>query len=325
MSELDDIRSFLAVVETGGFSRAAQRLGLAKSVVSRRVTRLEEELGAQLLSRNTRGISATEAGTDFKLRAERILAELEEAREAIARKAGGVAGRLRVAMPLTFGSRHVAPLLGELAQLYPRLEIEVEATDRFVDLIGERFDAAIRIGALKDSSLIARQVAPIHAALVASPGYLERRGAPQTPADLAGHECLIYTGTSDPDWTFRNRQRLVAIRPSGRLRSDNGDTLCEWAAAGLGIALLPTFIASADIRQGRLVPIMQDYQLPARSLHVVRPAGAHLPGKVRALIDLMVERFGGTPYWDPCQIALHEQERRAGAEDRATAPIHQTA
>lgn len=319
MSELDDIRSFIAVVDAGGFGRAAEKLGLAKSIVSRRVSRLEADLGVRLVSRSTRGIGATEAGVAFKARGERILAELEEAREAMAQQAGGVAGRLRVAMPLTFGHRHIAPLLGELAQRYPRLEIEAEAADRFVDLIGERFDAAIRIGALKDSSLVARRIAPVHAVLLASPDYLARRGRPATPADLAGHDCLIYTGTSDPDWSFRVGSRRVTFRPSGRLRSDNGDTLLQWALTGLGIAVLPTFMASDAIRDGRLVPVMPEHALPAAALHVVRPPGAYVPGKVRALIDLMVERFGGTPYWDPCQQAQQEAEAAlAGGSVEAT-------
>jgi len=307
MSELDDIRSFIAVVDAGGFGRAAQSLGLAKSIVSRRVSRLEAELGTRLLSRTTRGVSATEAGLEFKARSERVLAELEEAREAVAQQAGGVAGRLRLSMPLTFGTRHVAPLLGELAQKYPRLEIDVQASDRYVDLIGERFDAAIRIGSLKDSSLIARRLAPVHATVIGSPDYLDRRGRPATPADLNEHDCLLYSGTNDQDWVFRAGKRWITMRPQGRLVSDNGDTLLSWVAAGLGLAVLPTFIASDAIRSGAVEPILLDYPMPTRALYVVRPPGAYVPGKVRVLIDLLVERFGGTPYWDPCLMEAQQR------------------
>ena len=310
MAELDDIRSFIAVVEAGGFGRAAETLGLAKSIVSRRVSRLEEELGTRLLSRTTRGVAATEAGLEFKARSERILAELEEAREAVAQRAGGVAGRLRLAMPMTFGNKHVAPLLGELAQLYPRLEIDVQASDRYVDLIGERFDAAIRIGSLKDSSLIARKIAPVHATVVGSPAYLERRGRPAIPADLNDHDCLLYSGTNDQDWVFRTGKRWITVRPPGRMHSDSGDTLLSWAVAGLGLTVLPTFIASDAIRSGAVVPILLDYPMPTRALYVVRPPGAYVPGKVRVLIDLLVERFGGTPYWDPCQMEAHSRGLR---------------
>lgn len=306
MSELDDIRSFIAVAETGGFGRAAQNLGLAKSVVSRRISRLEADLGTRLLSRTTRGVAATEAGLEFKVRGERILADLVAAREAVA-QASGVSGRLRLSMPLTFGNRHVAPVLGELARLHPRLEVDVEASDRYVDLIGERFDAAIRIGTLKDSSLVARRIAPIHAVVLASPAYLEQMGRPESTSDLAQHECLLYTGTNSPDWSFRVGKRRVSIRPAGRLRSDSGDTLLAWAKAGLGIVVLPTFIASDSIRDGSLVPVLWEFPMQEHALYVVRPPGAYVPGKVRVLIDLLVERFGGTPYWDPCQIAAREQ------------------
>lgn len=333
MSELDDIRSFVAVVETGGFGRAGRSLGLSKSIVSRRVARLEADLGTRLLSRTTRGVSPTEAGSEFKARGERILAELAEAREAAARQSGGVAGRLRLSMPLTFGTRHVAPLLAELARRHPRLELDVEASDRHVDLIGERFDAAIRIGALKDSSLVARRIAPVHGAILASPDYLARRGRPTSPLELAQHDCLIYTGTATPDWTFRIGKRWVAIRPAGRMRSDSGETLLKWAEQGLGIAMLPTFIVTDAVRAGTVEHLLWEYPMPAAALHVVRPPGAYVPGKVRVLIDLLVERFGGTPYWDPCQMAArergvpldHPEPEMDDAQMRVLTPEHQPA
>lgn len=213
MVDLEDLRSFVEVVESGGFNSAARRLGVSKSIISRRIARLEAGLGIRLLSRTTRGISPTNAGLEYKARSERILAELEEAREAVAQRAGGVAGRLRLSAPLSFGVRHVAPILAEMAQRHPRLEIDVSYTDRLVDLIGERFDAAIRIGALKDSSLVARRIAPVRPVLVASPDYLARCGRPSTPGDLAGHDCLIYTGRTVAEWQFRAGKRLISIRP----------------------------------------------------------------------------------------------------------------
>src|SRR5262245_47919833 len=199
MSELDDLRSFVEVVDTGGFNRAARRLGVSKSIVSRRIARMEADLGTRLISRTTRGISATEAGLEFKQRSERILAELDEAREAVALHAGEVVGRLRLSAPLAFGVRHVAPVLADLAKQHPRLEIDVSYSDRLVDLVGERFDAAIRIGTLRDSSLIARRIAPLRVVVVASPDYVARRGRPARPEDLMAHECLIYTGRTAPD------------------------------------------------------------------------------------------------------------------------------
>jgi len=327
MSELDDIRSFIAVADSGGFGRAADHLGLAKSVISRRISRLEADLGTRLLSRTTRGVAPTEAGIEFKARGERILAELAEARESVAQASGGVVGRLRLSMPLTFGNVHVAPLLGDLASRHPRLEIDAEASDRYVDLIGERFDAAIRIGTLKDSSLVARRIAPVHGIVAASPGYLAAKGRPAAPQDLLQHECLLYTGTNSPDWSFRAGKRRVAIRPTGRLRTDSGETLLAWAKAGLGIVRLPTFIASEAIRSGELEPLLTAFPMQEHALYVVRPPGAYVPGKVRVLIDLLVERFGGVPYWDPCQIAARERGITLGfvPGSEAEAEAHQPA
>jgi DNA-binding transcriptional LysR family regulator len=181
MSELDDMRAFVEVVESGGFGRAAERLGLSKSIVSRRVTGLEAALGVRLLDRTTRGVAPTPAGEEFKARAERILAEIEEARDVVAESGRAVVGLLRVSAPLSFGLRNVAPLLAEMALRYPKLRIEASYSDRAVDLIAERFDAAIRIGMLRDSTLVARRIAAVHAVIVASPAYLERHGTPRTP------------------------------------------------------------------------------------------------------------------------------------------------
>jgi len=218
-----------------------------------------------------------------------------------------------------------------LALAHPRLELDVHASDQFVDLIGERFDAAIRIGTLKDSSLIARRIAPVHASVLGSPAYFARKGRPATPHDLAAHDCLIYTGTAEQEWTFRSGKRWIALRPPGRLRSDSGETLMEWAAAGLGLVVLPNFVASEAIRSGALEHVLLDYPMPTRGLYVVRPPGAFVPGKVRVLIDLLVARFGGTPYWDPCQIAMQErgisleEPWRGQPEDETGAREHQPA
>jgi DNA-binding transcriptional LysR family regulator len=311
MIELDDLKSFVEIVESGGFNRAAKRLGISKSIVSRRIARLEAEIGARLVSRTTRGISPTEAGLEFKARGERILAELEEAREAVARQGGGAVGRLRLAAPLSFGVRYVAPVLAELAERHPRLEMDVSYSDRVVDLIGERFDAAVRIGSLKDSSLVARRIAPVHAVLVASPAYLARHGRPSTPADLVAHECLIYTGRISADWRFRSGTRSISIRPNGRLRSDSGEAMLQWAAAGLGIAEAPSFLVADAVDSGTLEPLLLDYPTPESALNVVRPPGSYVPGKVRVLIDALVERFAGTPPWERCLMEAREHAHPA--------------
>ena len=307
MTEFEDLRTFVEVVESGGLNRAAARLGVSKSIVSRRITRLEADLGTRLLSRSTRGISPTEAGIEFKARCDRILAELEEAREAVAQQGRSVRGRLRLSAPLSFGVRHLVPVLADLARAHPDLEIDVSYTDRVVDLIGERFDAAVRIGSLRDSSLVVRRIAPVHAVLVASPDYLARHGRPGMPQDLAAHECLIYTASLVPEWQFQSGKRRISIRPEGRLRSDSGEAILQWAMAGLGIANAPSFLVSDAIESGALEPLLLDYPQPEFGIHIVRPPGSHVPGKVRVLIDTLVERFGGTPEWDRCLIRLSER------------------
>lgn len=311
MIEMDDMRCFVEVVECGGFNRAATRLGISKSIVSRRIAKMEADLGTRLLSRTTRGISPTEAGLEFKVRSERILSEFDGAREALAQHNGQVVGRLRLSVPLSFGIRHVAPVLSALAERHPELELDVAFSDRIVDLIGERFDAAIRIGALRDSSLVARRIAPVRSFVVASPGYLASRGLPRIPTDLTAHECLIYTGSTNADWQFRSGKRSITIRPSGRLRSDSGETILQWAAAGLGIAHAPSFLLAEPIESGALQPLLLDYPTPEIGIYVVRPPGTHVPGKVRVLIDTLVERFGGEPYWDRCLMNASSARRIA--------------
>jgi len=315
MPDIEDIRCFIEVVDSGGFGRAAKRLGIAKSIVSRRIARLEAELDARLLTRTTRGISATEAGLEFKMRSERILADLAEARDAVAQHGNGIVGTLRLSVPLSFGVRYVAPVLAEMAAAHPRLGIDVAYSDRIVDLIGERFDAAIRIGYLRDSSLIARKIAPVYTVVLASTDYIARHGRPRTPDDLMRHECIVYTAASDPDLRFRCGTRWTSVRPRGRLLADNGEAILQWARAGLGIAVVPTFLAAEDIDRGTLVPLLTNYEMPEAGIYVVRPPGSYLPAKVRLLIDTLAARFGGEPYWDAC--LLNRLRRRQASEPAA--------
>lgn len=307
MPELEDLRTFVEVVESGGLNRAAARLGVSKSILSRRITRLEAGLGTRLLTRSTRGINPTDAGIEFKRRCDRILVELEEARDAIMQEGQSVRGRLRLSAPMAFGVRHLAPVLTDLARRHPALELDVSYTDQVVDLLGEGFDAAIRIGSLRDSSLVARRIGPVRAVTVASPEYLSRYGRPGTPQDLSGHECLIYTGSRVPEWQFQSGKRRTSIRPQGRLRSDSGEAILHWAIAGLGIADAPSFMVSEAIESGALEPLLLDHPRPEYAIHVVRPSGSHLPGKVRVLIDTLVERFGGKPTWDGCLMKSYER------------------
>lgn len=220
----------------------------------------------------------------------------------MAQTSGEIVGSLRIAAPLSFGISHLAPVLAELAARHPRLEIQTSYSDRFVDLIAERYDVAIRLSSLEDSSLIARRIAPIQAAVVASPAYLERCGTPLTPDDLHRHELLVQ---GDMSWKFRDAAgRETLIRPDARFRADNAHALMSAALAGLGVTALPTFLAGPEIEAGALVPILLDYRLPEAALYVVRPPPREpSPTMIRALTDLLLEKFGGEPYWDVC--ALH--------------------
>jgi DNA-binding transcriptional LysR family regulator len=291
MIDFEDMRYFVEVLDQGGFNRAAAVLGVSKSVVSRRIAAMEEDLGARLLSRTTHGVTPTEAGLEFKARAEAMLGSLSEAREAVAREGGEMVGRLRISAPLAFGMRHIAPLLAQMAERHPKLELEVSLSDRVVDLIGERFDVAVRIGELRDSRLVARRIAAVRTVVVASPAYLERRGRPTSPADLGAHDCLIYTGSVSLDWTLYSGKRQVVVRPTGRLRSDNGETLVAWAVAGLGIAYVPSYVLGDALENGSLLAILNDCLAPDFGVYVVRPPGRNVPAKLRTLIDNLVEHF----------------------------------
>lgn len=302
MIELEDLRSFVEVAESGGLNRAAARSGISKSILSRRISRLEADLGTRLLSRSTRGISLTEAGIGFKTRCDRILAELEEARDAVAQQGRSVHGRLRLSAPLSFGVRCLSPVLAELARLYPALELDVSYSDQVIDLIGERFDAAVRIGSLRDSALVARRIAPTRSVLAASPEYLARYGRPNSPEDLTGHECLIYTGRVVPEWQFKSGKRSISIRPEGRLKSDSGEAILQWALAGLGIADAPSFLVADAIGSGALEPLLMQYPAPEYGIYVVRPPGPYVPRKVRVLIDLLLERFKTSIMQDQCLL-----------------------
>ncbi len=300
MIDIEDMRSFVAVIDSGGFGRAAAQLGISKSMVSRRIAKIEDDLRARLISRTTRGISPTDAGLDFKARCERIVADFDEARAVVAEHGGEVVGRLRISAPLSFGARYVAPVLSELARRHPRLEIDASFIDQLVDISGERFDAAIRIGALRDSSLVARRIGPARGVVVASPAYLARKGRPRGPDDLANHEFLLTSGRSGIDLRFRTGKRWVSVRANGRLQTDNSEALVSWAIEGLGILAAPSFLVSDAIEAGKLEPLLVDHPMEDVAIYVVRPPGANPPRKVRVLIDAIVERFGGNPGWDGC-------------------------
>ncbi|WP_116813327.1 LysR family transcriptional regulator [Steroidobacter cummioxidans] len=295
--DIEELQTFVEVADAGGVSPAALRLGVSKSIVSRRLARLEAELGIQLLARSTRGAALTEAGTTFRDYAARACAEIDAAKETIL-PAGDLRGRLRIAAPLSFGPTHFAPVLAELARRHPQLHVHTSYSDRFVDLIAEGFDCAIRVGTLPDSSLIARRVGPLFGKFVASPDYIRTHGSPETPEELLAHQALMQ-GTEA--WQLLDGDKVITVRPQGRFKADSGVALAVAAAAGLGIAALPNYLIDEYLASGALVPVMTRYPPPPAGIYVTRPPGQHQTRKVRVLTELLVACFeqnsnpAGTP------------------------------
>ena len=297
MDRFADLSMFVAVVDSGGISAAAERLGVAKSAVSRRLADLEGRLGAQLLRRTTRRLTLTDSGRAFHERAKNILADLEEAEQSVSQAHGALRGRLKVALPLAYGIRHVGPLITEFMALHPAVEFDLDFNDRRIDLMQEGFDLAIRVARLPDSSLIARRLAPVPSALCASPDYLARRGTPARAADLAGHAALVYSNLANPDtWNFVGPEgQPGSVKVPVRLRANNGEFLTRAAIAGHGIILHPTFYLDEAIRAGELVPLLTDHAWPQVNAYAVYPPTRHLSRRVRALVDFLAERLADQP------------------------------
>ncbi|WP_368518564.1 LysR family transcriptional regulator [Rhizobium sp.] len=287
MISFEDMQTFVEVADGGGITVAARRLGLPKSIVSRRLVRLESELGVQLLARTTRGASLTEAGVSFREHAARICLEMDVAREEML-PTGDLRGRLRVAVPSSFGPGHFAPALAELARLHPLLQLHAHYSDRYVDLVAEGFDCGIRVGYLQDSNLTARKIGAFAAGLFANPEYLRIHGVPQKPSDLLEHQAILQ-GTES--WKVSDGNRTVVVNGHGRFKADSAVGIAEGTAAGLGVAALPVVIAQNYLEAGTLVSIMTDYSLPEIGVYIVRPPGSHVSRKVRVLIDFFAERF----------------------------------
>jgi DNA-binding transcriptional LysR family regulator len=300
MERLDCDRMFVAVLDTGSFSRAAERLGTSSGQASKLVSRLEAELGVQLLKRTTRALAPTEIGRAYHERIKALLEELE-ALDASMRSASGLAaGRIRLSVPLSFGTMHLAPALAEFAAVYPDIQLDVSFTDRVVSLVDEGFDLAIRVGNPADSSLIARKLCDIRLVVAAAPSYLAKRGEPRHPGDLGGHDCILDSNFRDPlTWRFRDHDgSSLAIAVEGRLRFSNGEACLIAAEAGLGIMHGPSFLAGPSLQAGRLKPLLEDFAERRLAVYAMYPPGRHLALKVRVLVDFLAERYRGEPAWD---------------------------
>jgi DNA-binding transcriptional LysR family regulator len=299
MGQLEDMQVFVRIVEAGSITKAAGQLNLAKSAVSKRLNDLENRLGSKLISRTTRTSSLTEAGQQYYQRVQVLLGEVDLLNGDMARENKVLTGSLKLAVPLTFGVTHLTPAIDLFMRQHPELSIELDFSDRKVDLIEGGYDLAFRIGSLPDSSLKARKIAPIKHVICASPDYLKRQGIPENPAQLKHHKILKRPGwplAGMPLWDLEGQKHLVNGQSS--LIANNGNAMTMLALTGHGIIMLPTFYVWESLQRGDLVPILENYSLTTMNAYAVYPTTRYLPRKVRSLIDFLVERFGDTPYWD---------------------------
>jgi DNA-binding transcriptional LysR family regulator len=299
MSQFEEMRTFVRIVEAGSISQAAEQLGIAKSGVSRRLTDLEGRLGVRLINRTTRRSSLTEAGRAYYAGAVKLLADVAELDAATADAEASLSGRLRLAVPLSFGLAHLAPAIDEFLREHPGLELDIDFSDRHVDLVERGVDLAIRIAQLKDSNLQARRLCPIRLLLCASPDYLEAHGRPEHPDDLQNHRVLRYAASGGSALRLPDGDGgEVLVQTEAPIIANNGDFLRDMASAGQGITLIPSFIAWQALALGDLVEIMPRHAPEPLNAWAVYPRNRYLSRRARLFIDFLAERFGERPYWD---------------------------
>ncbi len=299
MDRFQAITAFARVVESGSFVRAAERMGMSVSAISRQVADLEGHLAARLLNRTTRRLSLTESGRAYYERCVQLLADLEEADDAVSSASVAPRGTLRLTAPTSFGSGYLASAIADFREQHPQLRFDVELSDRAVDLVDEGFDLAVRIGEIGSQLLIGRKIGQSQLVCCASPSYVERNPALDAPADLASHRCLTYAYSSiGSQWRFTGAAGIAQeVRVSGPVQANNGGMLAALAVAGVGIILEPDFIVAADVRAGRLVRLLPGYSAPSMAIHVAYPSRRHLSAKVRAFVDFLAARFARDPAW----------------------------
>ncbi|PXW26194.1 LysR family transcriptional regulator [Paraburkholderia caballeronis] len=299
MDRFKQIETFVAVAAKGSLSAAAQAEGVAPAVIGRRIDALEERLGVKLLVRTTRRITLTFEGSAFLEDCQRIIHDMQNAEASVS--AGGVkaSGHLRVSAPAGFGRRHVAPLVARFTIAHPDVSVTLDLSDRLVDLVNEGFDCAVRLGELPDSSLVSLRLGDNRRVCVASPAYLERRGAPQTLGDLAQHNCLALGASANQQrgWTFQQGDKIVSIRVSGTMECSDGAVLHDWCLDGHGLAWRSWWEVGDDIAAGRLVSVLDGFAAPPIGINAVFPQRRHLPLRVRLFLDFLKHTYGLPGYW----------------------------
>ncbi len=298
MDRLDTMHTFVRVAELGSFSEAARQMDVARSVVTRQIAALEARLGSKLIARSTRSLALTSAGSAYLEKCREILNLVEAADGVAAQEHQAPRGLLRVSVPLSFGLRHLAPLLTDFSVTYPEVTVDLDFTDRRVKLIEEGLDMAIRITAQLDPLDVARRIGFSRLVVVASPDYLRRHGEPTHPAQLADHQCLVYLPSQQAGWTFLIDGQAQRFPVTGRLRANNGDAILDASCRGLGISCQPTFIAAPALEAGRVKAILTAYRMPELGIHALLPGNRYVPHRVRVLIDYLAERIGARPYWE---------------------------
>lgn len=296
MDRLKLMETFVAVSQRGSLTAAAAAEGVAPAVISRRLDALEAHLGVRLMVRTTRKITLTFEGNAYLEDCQRILRELADAEAAVSQGSARASGYLRVTAPAGFGRQHVAPLLLEFLRAHPEVSASLDLSDRSVDLVGEGFDCAVRLGGLVDSSLVAVRLGEMRRVVVGSPAYFQQHGVPRTLDDLSAHVCL--TLITQAGWDFAVDGKPVLFKPSGRFVCNDGAVLHDWALAGMGLAWRSLWEVGEDLRWGRLVSVLDDYAAAPVGIHAVFPQRRHLPLRVRLFVDLLKENYSRPGYWD---------------------------
>lgn len=298
MDTLTSMKVFAAVVDTGSFAAASDRLGMSRAMTSKYVAHLEEHLRTRLLQRTTRRLTLTESGAAYYERCVQILADIAMAEEGAQHLTETPHGTLRVTMPVSFGVLHLGPVISDYLKQYPDVKTDILLTDRRVDLIEEGLDLAVRIGAMPESGMIARKLASDRIVICGAPDYFRQHGTPQKPADLAQHNCLTYAyATTGDEWKMSGPGGRHAVRVSGSLRATNGDMVKLAALGGVGIMRQPLFLIAPELRSGRLVEVLQEYASDDIGIYAVYPSRKHLSAKVRTFVDFLCAAFARKTEW----------------------------
>jgi DNA-binding transcriptional LysR family regulator len=302
MIKLESLAAFSAIAASASFTAAARQLAVSKSVVSERLTELERTLGAKLLQRTTRRVALTEEGAVFYERAKRILRDVELAASELAERRGALAGPLRISAPVSFGSLHLGPALFGFLAMNPAIELTLDLEDRFVDVLNEGYDAVLRHGPVHDKRVIVKHLADSRRVLVASPAYLKRRGKPSSPEELKQHRGIIYSLRGPADWRFRTGRRFTTVQPRTAVRLNNGLLMRDAAVAGLGIALLPTFLLEAPLRERTLRVVDVGAEAEGAKIYLGYPEHLRSSARIRALAGWLQHSFGDPAYWDKARL-----------------------